>query len=83
MRIQKLVEVPYPELLAAVGKFIANKKLQEVCVMEFEEGVIVSGSLVYEGRDGTRRTQETYILNSAELSRWLGQAGGKRSFLGR
>ncbi len=74
------LEISYPDLFAAIGKLIADKKMQDVCVVEFEDGVIINGSIVYEGREDMRRAQETFVLNRLELSKLV---SGKRNLFGR
>lgn len=65
----------YPELFAALGKFIADKKLQDICLIEFEDGIIIAGSTIYETRSGTQRSQETFILSSQDLEKMSGKRG--------
>jgi hypothetical protein len=65
----------YPELFTALGKFIADKKLADVCVMEFEDGIIIAGSIVYDSRGGTQRSQETFVLSAADLDKLTGKRG--------
>jgi len=74
-------ELKYPDLFAALGKFIEEKKLQNVCVMEFEEGIIITGSQVYEASQGTRRRLETIVLSREDLQKLVIPA--KRGFLNR
>ncbi len=74
-------ELKYPDLFAALGKFIENKKLQNVCVMEFEEGIIITGSQVYEASRGPRRRLETIVLSREDLQKLVIPA--KRGFLNR
>lgn len=70
----------YPEIFAVLGKFITEKKLHDVCVMEFEDGIIVAGSVVYEGRETIRRAQETFVLSRQDLEK---MSGGKRGLFTR
>ena len=37
----------YPELLHAIGKFVAKRGISNICVLEFENGVIVTGTVLY------------------------------------
>ena len=62
-------EPKYAELFAALGKFINDKKLQDVCVFEFEDGMIVTGSTVYNSHDDVRRKQETFVLSTSDLQK--------------
>lgn len=61
----------YPRLLEAVGQVISAKNLSDVCIMEFEDGLIVSGSVVVEGRGGIHHGLETIVLSRQELSTML------------
>ena len=65
----------YIDLFPALGKFIADKNLQDVCVMEFEDGIIVAGSVLYERRGGTQRAQETFVLSVEDLEKMTGRRG--------
>lgn len=70
-----LQNLNYIELFPALGKFITDKQLQDVCVMEFEDGIIVSGSVLYDRRGGVRRAQETFVLSADELEKMTGKRG--------
>lgn len=59
--------VNYTELFTAIGKFITSKDLKDVCVMEFEEGVIVTGTVIFEVTAGFRRRQDTFVFAGDEL----------------
>lgn len=65
----------YPDLFTALGKFVAEKKLEDVCLMEFEDGIIITGSVVYETRGSIQRSQETFVLSTADLERMTGKRG--------
>jgi hypothetical protein len=60
---------PYPELLRAIGQFVAKRGINNVCVMEFENGVIVTGTVLYDTGETTRRRTETHVLSGEELQR--------------
>lgn len=65
-------EVQYPEVLAAVGRFIAKQGLSNVCIMEFEKGVIITGSVLFEAGESYQRRMETHVLSEEELRRLIG-----------
>jgi hypothetical protein len=72
-----LPKLNYSEIMTALGRFIADKKMRDVCVMEFEDGIIVTGSVVYESRGGVHRSQETFVLAQSDLEKMA----GSRAFL--
>ncbi|RIK31003.1 MAG: hypothetical protein DCC52_05800 [Chloroflexi bacterium] len=74
-----LKSVSYTDLFSAVGKFVTSKKLQDVCVMEFEEGVIVTGVIVYETPTGYQRRQDTFVFAGDELRLLIETGNPKRS----
>lgn len=57
----------YPDLFAALGKFIQDKNLSDVFVMEFEQGIIVTGAAVYEGRADFNHVVETFVLSAEDV----------------
>lgn len=70
-----LQNINYLELFPALGKFITEKKLQDVCVMEFEDGIIIAGSVLYDRRGGVSRAQETFVLSAEDLEKLTGKRG--------
>lgn len=64
-------EIQYPEALAAVGRFIAKHSLTNVCIMEFEKGVIITGSVLYEAGESYQRRTEMHVLSEEELRRMI------------
>ncbi|OQY94889.1 MAG: hypothetical protein B6D41_06735 [Chloroflexi bacterium UTCFX4] len=62
-----LKDTSYADLFTALGKFITSKKLQDVCVMEFDQGVIVIGAVMVETAVGFQRRQDTFIFAGDEL----------------
>ncbi len=60
---------PYPELLHAIGQFVAKRAIGNICIMEFEDGVIVSGTALYETGETLGRHTETHVLSGEDLRR--------------
>lgn len=61
----------YPELLHAIGKFIAKRGITNICVMEFENGIIVTGVTLYNTGETTGRRTETHILSFEDVQRLI------------
>ncbi len=64
-------QIQYPEAFAAIGRFIAKQGLKDVCVLEFEKGIIIIGSLLYETGEGYQRRTETHVLSEEDLNRLM------------
>jgi hypothetical protein len=60
---------PYPEMLHAIGKFVTKRGMSNICVMEFENGVIVTGIVLYNTGETTGRRTETHVLTFDDLQR--------------
>jgi hypothetical protein len=56
-------------MFAALGRYIAKQGITNVCVMEFENGVIITGSILYETGEIYNRRIETRILSNEDLKR--------------
>jgi hypothetical protein len=59
----------YPELLHAIGKFVAKRGISNICVLEFENGVIVTGTVLYNTGETIGRRTETHILSFEDVQR--------------
>lgn len=59
----------YPNVLAAVGRFIVREQMTDVCVLEFENGVIVTGSVLYSTGETTSRYVKTHVLSAQDLQK--------------
>ena len=71
MNRTKRKSFPYPELLHAIGQFVAKRGISNICIMEFEDGVIVTGSLLYDTGETIGRRTETHVLSGEDLQRLL------------
>jgi hypothetical protein len=67
-------KLPYADTLAAIGRMAAKKQLNDLCVMEFEEGVIVTGSVLYEAGESYNRRIETLVLSVDDIKRLIKEA---------
>lgn len=64
-------QIDYAQLMATVGRYIAQRNLSDVCVMEFEHGILIIGSALYDAGEDTRRRTETHVLSLDELQRMV------------
>lgn len=79
-----LADIKYPDLFAQIGKFVAEKNIKDVCVMEFEDGVIITGSVIYDTSVGYKRILETFVLSAQDLQKMIDSGtDGKRGLFGR
>lgn len=62
-------KIDYAKVLAAIGSYAAKHGLDEVCVMEFEEGMILTGSKIVEAGEVLNRHQMTHIFSSEDLQK--------------
>ena len=63
------VELDYPAVMAAIGKFVAHKGISNVCVLEFEHGIIVTGSVMYDSGENLNRRTETHVFSIDDLKK--------------
>ncbi len=67
----------YPEVFTALGKLIEENELHDVVVMEFEQGIIVTGAVTQEVGTGYDHKVETFVLSGADLRSMLSNKGMK------
>ncbi len=58
--------IRYDLLLAALGRFAEEHRLNELCILEFEEGVILQGTTLVQTAEGYKRLPETHVLSHAD-----------------
>ncbi len=68
MGILDAAGLSYPDTLAALGRFAAKKGLTDVCLMEFENGFLILGSVLYETGESYNRRTETHVLSIEDLN---------------
>ena len=64
----------YTDVLNGVARFIQRRRLNDVCIMEFEQGVIITGSALYETGESYNRYTETHVLSIDDLQRIMKEA---------
>lgn len=76
----------YSDIFAALGRFIQDKNLSDVFVMEFEQGIIVTGASLVEGRTNFDHVVETFVLSAEDLRALVSNKSSKsekRGLFGR
>ncbi len=68
-------QIAYSDAFAALGRFVSQQDLSDVCVMEFDGGVIVTGSKMYATGESLRRHIATHVLSNEDVLRLI--KGGK------
>jgi hypothetical protein len=61
----------YGKALAAVGQFAAKQNLNDICVMEFEDGMILIGSLIYETGEILNRQTVSHVFSTDDLLKMI------------
>ncbi len=64
-------QTTYSQAFAALARFLTQEDINDVCVMEFEGGFIVTGSKLYVTGETIKRQIATRVLSNDELSRWI------------
>jgi hypothetical protein len=59
----------YSKVLAALGQFAAKKGISDICVMEFEDGMILIGSVIYETGEILNRQTVSHIFSADDLQK--------------
>ncbi len=58
----------YEKILRAIGHYCDQHRLDEVCLMEFDKGVVLQGFQVESTGEGYRRQITTHTLSYEQIS---------------
>ena len=61
----------WANVLAAIGRYVAREHLENVCVLEFENGIIVTGSVMYSTGEITSRYTKTQVFSAQDLPKLI------------
>lgn len=61
------LQLNYAQVLAAIGRFVAKQELSDVCILEFEDGMILTGSKIYDSGEMMNRRTETHVFSTDDL----------------
>jgi len=61
----------YAKVLAAIGTFATKHNLDDVCVIEFEHGMILTGSTIVEVGEVLNRHVVTHIFSNEDLQKMV------------
>jgi hypothetical protein len=63
--------ITYLDAFAAISRLITNEEMSHVCVMEFEGGIIVTGSKLYTVGERINRHMVTHVLSNDDIQRLI------------
>ena len=64
-------QLDYAKALAAIGQFATKQGLEDICVMEFEEGMILIGSMIYDTGEILNRQTVSHIFSVDDLQKMI------------
>ena len=64
-------QLDYAAVYSALGRWIARENLSNTCLVEFEGGVIVTGTKIFAVGDALARHTITRVFSEEELRRLI------------
>ncbi len=64
-------KMDYAKVLAAIGNYAAKQNMDDVCVLEFEDGMILTGSTIVEVGEVLNRHIVTHIFSNDDLQKMI------------
>jgi hypothetical protein len=61
----------YVKALAAIGQFAIKQNMTDICVMEFEDGMILIGSIIYETGEILNRQTVSHVFSADDLQKMI------------
>lgn len=70
--------VDYEDVLRAIGFFVDQNNIKEVCIIELKEGILVRGVSYTAERSGYQTISETFLFTNEDLEKILEDAYKRR-----
>ena len=71
--------VDYEEVLRAIGHFIDQNNMKELCIIELKEGLLVRGLVYTAHRSGYQTISESFLFTNEDIERILEDAYKRRN----
>lgn len=71
--------VDYEDVLRAIGFFVDQNNIKEVCIIELKEGILVRGVQYTADHAGYQTISETFLFTNEDLEKVLEDAYKRRN----
>lgn len=69
----------YEDVLRAIGRFIDENNLREVCIIELKEGILLRGLQFAANRGGFQTISESYLFTNEDIEKLVEDAYNRRN----
>lgn len=73
-----MTRIPYEEVMQALGYFVDQNNLREICLVELNEGILVRGLKYTAERSGYQTISESYLFTHEDLERIVNENDERR-----
>jgi hypothetical protein len=70
--------IEYEDVLRALGYFIDQNNLSEICIVELREGILVRGISKTVNRSGFQAMSESFLFTNEDIERIVNEAHARR-----
>ena len=70
--------IEYEDVLRALGYFIDQNNLSEICIVELREGILVRGIAKIANRGGLQTMSESFLFTNEDIERIVNEAHARR-----
>ena len=70
--------IEYEEVLRALGYFIDENNLSEICMIELREGILLRGITKTANRGGLQTLSESFLFTNEDIDRIVNEAHARR-----
>ncbi len=70
--------IEYEDVLRALGYFIDQNNLSEICMVELREGILIRGISKVANRSGYQAISESFLFTNEDLERIVNEAYARR-----
>lgn len=73
-----MTRIPYEEVMQALGFFLDQQSLREICLIELNEGILVRGIKYSAERSGYQTISESFLFTHEDLERIVNENDERR-----
>jgi hypothetical protein len=73
--------IDYEDVMRALGYFIDQNNLSEICIVELREGILVRGISKTVNRSGYQTMSESFLFTNEDIERIVNEAHARRQQL--
>ncbi|MEO8285623.1 MAG: hypothetical protein ABI670_04250 [Chloroflexota bacterium] len=70
--------IPYEDVMLAIGAFLDESNVRDICIVELREGILVRGNKYSAERSGLQALAESFLFTREDIERIVNETFERR-----